>query len=67
MHLSQALSEGMLGGEDLELPNHLSVVPQRQLGVDALLDRRQAQLLQPPGLLVEERAPRDVGKRVAPP
>ena len=51
-------------GKRLELPHRLDVPPERELGVDARLERRQAQLLQACDLAAARRA-RTPGRRAA--
>ena len=43
---SQALSERVLGDQRLQLRHQLTVAPERQVGLDPLLDRHQPELLQ---------------------
>ena len=50
----QTLAEGMLGNELLELRHQFGAASARELGLDALLDRPQAPLLQLPQLAIGE-------------
>ena len=43
---AQALAQRVLGDQRLELADELGVAAERELGVDALLERRHAQLLE---------------------
>ena len=54
-------------GKRLELPDRLDVLPERVLGVDARLQRRQAHLLQACDLALRERLVLQVGERRPPP
>ena len=44
---ARPLAQRILGDKRLELADDLRVSPQREIGLDALLDRREAQLLEP--------------------
>ena len=46
----EALAERVLGAERLELGDERQVAAERELGVDALLDRGEAELVEPLGL-----------------
>ncbi len=63
----KALRQRVLGGEHLELGEHLGVPPQCQLGLDAALHRLQPQLLETAGLGLQVRHPGHIGIRVTPP
>ena len=52
----------MLGDEPLELGHDVGVAAERQVGVDALLQRRGVALLEPGDLGLRERLVRDVGQ-----
>ena len=45
-----ALAQRLAGDQGLDLPDHLRVAPQGQLGPDPLLEQREVQLLQAPRL-----------------
>jgi hypothetical protein len=51
---AQALAQGMRGDQRLELADQLGMAPPGQVGLDALLDRGHAQLLQPSDLALRE-------------
>ena len=53
----------MLVDEPLQLPDHLGVAAQRELGLDRLLDRSHPQILEPGYLGLGERLVREVGER----
>ena len=53
----------MLGGQLLELGDDERVLPRRQARIDALLQRGEAQLLEPGDLALRERLELDVGQR----
>ena len=57
----------MLGRQHLQAGDPLGVMAERELGVDVLLERRQAQLLEAPDLGLRERLVRDVVQRAAAP
>src|ERR671928_222043 len=44
----------MLSGQRLELGDHLLVPPEREVGLDPVLQGREAQLLEPPDLVLRE-------------
>ena len=52
---AQALAQRLLVDERLELGDELRTAAEREVGVDAVLERREPQLLQPPDLGLEER------------
>ena len=64
---AQALVEGVLLDEELELGDEVGVAPELELGVDQLLARREAELLEPRDLECRERLVGDVGERRAAP
>ena len=53
----------MLADEALQLPDHPRVAAERELGLDAQLERRRAQLLEPHDGGLRERRVGDVGQR----
>ena len=57
----------MLSHEPLELRDELVVTPESQIGLDALLDRREPQLLQPRRPVLGESLVREVAERRAAP
>jgi hypothetical protein len=59
---AQALAHRMLGDEPFELGHHVGVAAERQVGVDALLQRRKVSLLEPRDLGLRERLVRNVGQ-----
>ena len=63
----QALSERVLGDESLELSDQLVVVPEREVGVDPGLRRRQPDLLEPGDGGLGEALVGEVRERRAPP
>ncbi len=63
----QALSEGVLAGQDFELGRHLPVTPAGQVGFEAVLQGGQAGLFQPVGLRLGEGGVGHVGQGGAPP
>ena len=64
---AQALAKGVLGNERLELGHQLVIATDRQVGVDAILDRRQTKLLQPGDLALRERLVPEVRQRLPAP
>jgi hypothetical protein len=60
---AQPLSKRMVADQRFELADHLRVVAERQLGLDALLDGRQAQLLEAGDLALGEGLIREIGER----
>ncbi len=52
---AQPLALRLLRDQDLELADELGVTAEREVGLDPLLERRQPQILQPPGLDPRER------------
>ena len=59
----QALAEGMLGDERLELRHELRMLPEREVGVDPPLDRQQVQLLEARDRRLRERLVGEIGER----
>ena len=53
--------------ERLELADQLGGAPRREIGLEALLEREHAQLLEPRNLALRERLVSEVRKRRAPP
>jgi hypothetical protein len=63
----QTLAKHVLCDQRLELRHQLVMAAERQLGVDAILDRREPQLLEPSDLALRECLALEVGQRLAPP
>ena len=63
----QALSKRVAVDERFELANRLGVVAECELGFDARLDRRKAELLELCDLGLRERLVREIGQRCAAP
>ena len=63
----EPLAERVLGGERLELGDEREVAAERELGVDALLDGGEPQLLEPLDLDARERLELEVGERASVP
>src|SRR5262249_25767656 len=63
----QALTERVLERERFELADELRVAPERQIGIDALLEHRQPELLEARDLDLRERLVGEVGERRASP
>jgi hypothetical protein len=63
----QALAQRVLRDEPLELGDQLGVAAEREVGFDALLERREPQLLQARDLGLRERLGRQVAERRAAP
>jgi hypothetical protein len=59
----QVLAQRVLGDERLQLAHQVGVAAARQVRVDARLERRPAQLLQPRDLDLRERLEGEVGER----
>ena len=64
---AQPLSEHVLGDERLEFRHKLVMAAERQVGVDAVLERREPQLLQPRDLALRLRLAAEIGQRLAVP
>ena len=64
---AQALAQRVLGDQRLELGHELRAAPEREIGVEAVLERHQPQLLQAGDLALAERLEREVGQRRAAP
>ena len=64
---AQALAQRMLGDERLELRDQRPLAPERELGLDPLLPRDQAQLLEPLDVDARERLELEVRERPAAP
>ena len=62
---AQALPQRMLGDERLELSDEVGSPPQGEPGLEALLEGRQAQLLEPVDLVLREGLVDEVGERGA--
>ena len=60
---AQALSQRLLVDEPLELADELGVLAERQVGLDALLETREAGFLEAGRLGLGERLVREVGER----
>ena len=63
----QPLTVGVHGDERLELADHIAVVAEHQVGLDPVLQRGQARVLQARDLALSERLIREIGKRLAAP
>ena len=63
----QALPQRVLRDQRLELADELSAAAELEVGVDPLLERLQAQLLEPADLGLGERLEGEVGERWAAP
>ncbi len=64
---ARPLAEWLRGDERLELGDELRVAPEREVGLDPLLERDGAQLLEPGDLGLRERLVEEVGERRAAP
>ena len=64
---AQPLAEHVLGDQRLELRHQLVMAAERQVGVDAILERREPQLLQPGDLALRVRLAAEIGERLAVP
>jgi hypothetical protein len=64
---AQPLAQGVLRDETLRLRHELRVPPEREIGIDAILERSEAQLLQPLDVDAGERLERQIGERTAAP
>ena len=64
---AQALAKRVLRDERLELRHQLVMAAERQVGVDAILDRRETELLQPGDLALRERLVPELGQRLPAP
>jgi hypothetical protein len=64
---AKPFTEGMLADESLEFGGELDVAPECEIGVDAVLQRAEPQLLETEDLTLGERLVRDVGERGAAP
>jgi len=64
---AESLADGVVAHERLELSDHAGVRPERKVRVDALLERREPQLLEPAPLRLHERLVRQIRERVAAP
>src|SRR6266545_2682971 len=64
---AKALAQRMSRGECLELADDLRVAAEDQVGLDAILDCGEAQLLEPSEVRPGERIGRELGQRSAPP
>ena len=64
---AQALAEHVLGDERLELRHQVVMAAERQVGVDAILERGEPQLVQPGDLALRERLAAEIGQRLAVP
>ena len=59
----EPLAQGMLGGQRLELARHVGVPAEPQVGLDAILDRSEAGLLEAGDLWLRERLVLEVRQR----
>jgi hypothetical protein len=64
---AQAFAKHVLGDERLELRHQLVMAAERQVGVDAILERGQPELLQPGDLALRERFAVKIGQRLSAP
>src|SRR5207247_781371 len=64
---ARALAKRVLGDQGLELADRLVVPPERDVGVDPLLERSEAKILQPADLRLGERLVSEIGQRRPPP
>src|SRR5262249_62344361 len=64
---AQTLAKRMFRDERLELGHQLVMAAELEVGIDAVLDRSQMELLQPGDLALCERLGRKVGQRLSPP
>ena len=64
---TQPLAEGMFESERFELRGQLGVLAERELGLDPVLERGQAQLLEPHDFGFGKRLERQIRQRPAPP
>ena len=64
---ADALAQGMLTHESVELADQLVLATEREIGVDPNLQRRQTRLLQPGDLSLSERLVGEVSQRRPPP
>ena len=65
--LPQPLAQRMFATQSLQLPDELSVAPQRQIRSGAGLDRHQGQLVQMRAFDVREAGIGELGQRLPPP
>ncbi|HKH04261.1 MAG TPA: hypothetical protein VKA65_03790 [Acidimicrobiales bacterium] len=63
----QPLAQRLLLDQRRQLAGQLAVAPEGEVGLDAVLEGRPAQLLQPPSLELEEPVVAHVGEGLAPP
>ena len=64
---AQAFAKRVLRDERLELRHQLVMAAERQLSVDAILDRRETELLEPGDLALRERLVSQLGQRLPAP
>ena len=64
---AQALAQRVLADERLELGDELRTAAEREVGVDAVLERHEPQLLQAPDLGLAERLVGEIGERAPAP
>ena len=64
---AQTLAERVLGDERLQLGDELVIAAESEVGVDSILERREAQLLEPRDLALCERLVPQVGQRLPAP
>ena len=60
---ARTLSQGLRGDERFQLGDELGVPPEREVGLDPLLERDRAELLEPRDLRLRERLVEEVGER----
>jgi hypothetical protein len=58
----EAFAQGLIRDQRLELPDHLVVAPEPEVGLDAVLVGHEAQLIEPRGLALGERLVAQVGE-----
>ena len=64
---AEALAVGVLRGERGSIGDHVVLAPELDLGLDAVLERREPELVQPRDLCLEEALEAEVGERRAAP
>ena len=64
---AQTLTQRMPADKRLELRNELPVATEFEIGVDALLERHQAELVQPATLVLDEGGGLEIAERLAAP
>ena len=64
---AQTLPERLLDGERTQLSDQLAVAPEGKVGLEALLERGQPDLLEPSDRYLREGLVREIGERCAAP